>query len=310
MAFAVVYSRALVGVTALQVQVEVHLANGLPQCNLVGLPDKEVRESRERVRAALANCGFKFPARRITVNLAPADLPKQSSRFDLPIALGILAASGQIEGRHLGDHEFAGELALSGELRPVQGVLPMAVAVARSGRAFVLPHRCASEGGLASGAIILPANHLQEVCQHLSGKQLIMPLAPAAPGVAPSYPDMVDVLGQRRAKRGLEIAAAGGHHVLMVGPPGTGKSMLAARFPGICPEMGEVEAMEAAAIHSAYSEGFAPEQWRCRPFRHPHHSITAAALAGGGLLSRPGEVSLAHGGTLHLDEMASFQYCQ
>ncbi len=306
MAFAVVYSRALIGVTAPLVQVEVHLANGLPQFNLVGLPDAEVRESRERVRAALANCGFKFPSRRITVNLAPASLPKQSSRFDLPIALGILAASGQLVDQHLKDYEFAGELALSGELRPVQGALPMAVAVARNGRQFVLPAASAPEGMLAGSAMILPAHHLLEVCDHLSGERQLSGQIPVFTKTAPEYPDMADVRGQQQIKRALEIAAAGAHHVLMVGPPGTGKSMLAARFPGICPPLTDDEALESAALHSSGQEWFPITQWRRRPFRHPHHSVTAVAMAGGGAHSRPGEISLAHCGTLHLDEMAEF----
>ena len=306
MAFALVYSRALVGVAAPLVQVEVHLANGLPQFNLVGLPDAQVRESRERVRAALANCGFKFPSRRITVNLAPADLPKQSSRFDLPIALGILAASGQIADQHLGNYEFAGELALSGELRPVQGALPMAVAVGKNGRQFVLPAASAPEGVLAGQTSILSARHLLEVCQHLTGARQLPVQHPAVAVAGPEYPDMADVRGQQHIKRALEIAAAGGHHLLMVGPPGTGKSMLAARFPGICPPLSDDEALEVATLQASSQDRFSVDQWRRRPFRHPHHSVTAAAMTGGGPHARPGEVSLAHCGTLHLDEMAEF----
>ncbi len=303
MAFALVFSRALVGVAAPLVQVEVHLANGF---NLVGLPDAQVRESRERVRAALSNCGFKFPSRRITVNLAPADLPKQSSRFDLPIALGILAASGQIADQHLENYEFAGELALSGELRPVQGALPMAVAVGKNGRQFVLPASSAAEGVLAGQTVILPARHLLEVCQHLKGARQLPVQHPAVVVAGPEYPDMADVRGQQHIKRALEIAAAGGHHVLMVGPPGTGKSMLAARFPGICPPLSDDEALEVAALQASSQDRFSVDQWRRRPFRHPHHSVTAAAMTGGGPHARPGEVSLAHCGTLHLDEMAEF----
>ncbi len=306
MAFALVYSRALVGVAAPLVQVEVHLANGLPQFNLVGLPDAQVRESRERVRAALANCGFKFPSRRITVNLAPADLPKQSSRFDLPIALGILVASGQIADQHLGNYEFAGELALSGELRPVQGALPMAVAVGKNGRQFVLPASSAAEGVLAGQTSILPARHLLDVCQHLTGTRQLPVQRSAVVVAGPEYPDMADVRGQQHIKRALEIAAAGGHHVLMVGPPGTGKSMLAARFPGICPPLSDDEALEVATLQASSQDRFSVDQWRRRPFRHPHHSVTAAAMTGGGPHARPGEVSLAHCGTLHLDEMAEF----
>ncbi|MDE1981590.1 MAG: ATP-binding protein [Betaproteobacteria bacterium] len=283
MAFAVICSRALVGVAAPLVQVEVHLANGLPQFNLVGLPDTEVRESRERVRAALVNCGFQFPARRVTVNLAPADLPKQSSRFDLPIALGILAASGQLTDRTLHLYEFAGELALSGALRPVRGALPMAVAVGKDGRKFILPADCAEQGALARSAEIFAAGHLMEVCRHLSGERLLSPLRVALqPQDEADYPDMTEVRGQLQAKRALEIAAAGGHHVLMVGPPGTGKSMLAARFPGICPLLDQQEALEVAAIRSASEENFSATQWLRRPFRQPHHAATVAALAGGG----------------------------
>lgn len=307
MAFSAVFSRALVGVAAPPVLVEVHLANGLPQFNLVGLPDTEVRESRERVRAALTNCGFQFPPRRVTVNLAPADLPKQSSRFDLPIALGILAASGQLSESALPFHEAAGELALSGALRPVRGALPMAMAVGQTGRRFILPVDCAQQGALARGTEILAAAHLIDVCRHLSGERRLMPLRPESPfQVALAYPDMGDVRGQLRAKRALEIAAAGGHHVLMVGPPGTGKSMLAQRFPGICPPMDEAEALEVAAVHSASGDCFPVEQWQRRPFRQPHHAATAVALAGGGVRPSPGEVSLAHGGILHLDEMTEF----
>ncbi|MDE2621722.1 MAG: YifB family Mg chelatase-like AAA ATPase [Betaproteobacteria bacterium] len=307
MAFAVVCTRALVGVAAPLVQVEIHLANGLPQFNMVGLPDTEVRESRERVRAALVNCGFQFPPRRVTVNLAPADLPKQSSRFDLPIAIGILAASGQINDRTLHLHEFAGELALSGTLRPVRGALPMAVAAGKDGRKFVLPWDCAQQGALARSTEVYGARHLMEVCLHLSGEQSLSPVrVETETRHDQSYPDMADVRGQLRARRALEIAAAGGHHVLMKGPPGTGKSMLAGRFPGICPPLDEQEAMEVAAIQSASEENFSTTQWGCRPFRQPHHAATVAALAGGGARSAPGEASLAHGGILHLDEMTEF----
>jgi magnesium chelatase family protein len=306
MAFALVYSRALVGVDAPLVQVEVHLANGLPQFNLVGLPDAEVRESRERVRAALANCGFRFPPSRITVNLAPADLPKQSSRFDLPIALGILSASGQLVDHQISQYEFAGELALTGEMRAVHGALPMAMAVGRDGRHFVLPAGNAAEAALARTTTVMPARHLLEVCRHLAGQA---PLPKAQPNAIPdkaAYPDMADVKGQAKAKRVLEIAAAGRHHVLMVGPPGTGKSMLASRFPGICPPISEGDALMSAALHSASNEHFSIESWYRLPFRQPHHSSTATALIGGGVRPRPGEASLAHCGTLFLDEMAEF----
>ena len=306
MAFAQVFSRALNGATAPLVRVEVNLANGLPQFNLVGLPDAQVRESRERVRAAFANCHFDFPASRITVNLAPADLPKQSSRFDLPIALGILSASGQLHDRHLSRYEFVGELALTGELRAVHGGLPMAVAAGASGRTFILPQCSAQEAAHAQGTVVLPAAHLLEVCGHLSGEQVMMPQRFMPSVTQPQYPDMADVRGQAPARRALEIAASGGHHLLMVGPPGTGKSMLAARFCGICPPLTEDEALASAALYCASHEAFSAQQWRRRPFRHPHHSCTTVAMMGGGHMVRPGEVSLAHCGILHLDEMAEF----
>ncbi|TAK40530.1 MAG: ATP-dependent protease [Betaproteobacteria bacterium] len=306
MPLASVASRALAGIAAPEVTVEVHLGPGLPSFNIVGLPDAEVREAKDRVRAALNQARFEFPARRITVNLAPADLPKDSSRFDLPIALGILAASGQLKPGALEGHEFAGELSLTGELRPVRGALAMALGAARAGRSFVLPRPSAAQAALASRARVLPAATLLEVCAHLAGEA---PLAPQTRGpdeVAPAYLELADVQGQAQAKRALEIAAAGAHALLMIGPPGTGKSMLAARLPGILPPMREREALEAAAVHSASSLGFDAARWAQRPFRAPHHSASSAALVGGANPPRPGEVSLAHHGVLFLDEMPEF----
>ena len=306
MSLATVASRALAGIDAPEVAVEVHLGPGLPSFTIVGLPDTEVREAKDRVRAALNHTQFEFPARRITVNLAPADLPKDSGRFDLPIAIGILAASGQIAPEALAAHEFAGELSLTGDLRPVRGALAMALQARASARAFVLPEANASQAALAEGAHVLPARTLLEVVAHLCGEAKLPRFD--APGRAPvhRYPDFSEVKGQPQAKRALEVAAAGGHSVLMIGPPGTGKSMLAARFPGILPPMSEAEALEVAAIHSVSASGFEAAHWGERPYRAPHHSASGSAMVGGGALPRPGEISLAHRGVLFLDELPEF----
>jgi len=304
-AVAVVKSRSLNGMSAPEVVVEAHLANGLPAFTLVGLPETEVKEARDRVRAAIQNARYEFPARRITVNLAPADLPKESGRFDLPIALAILAASGQIPADKFKHAEFAGELALTGELRPVRGALAMALATRAANRQLVLPAQSSAEAALASGVETLGATSLLEVCAWLAGQTaLTIPETDTAPA-APDYPDFVDVKGQTATKRALEVAAAGGHSVLMSGPPGTGKSMLAARFPGILPAMSETEALEAAAVQSL-NGGFRFEHWQRRPFRAPHHTASAVALVGGGGNPRPGEISLAHYGVLFLDELPEF----
>ncbi|MDX9994784.1 MAG: YifB family Mg chelatase-like AAA ATPase [Rhodocyclaceae bacterium] len=306
MALAVLRSRALAGLNAPEVAVEVHLANGLPSFTLVGLPETEVKEARDRVRAALQNSGFDFPSKRITVNLAPADLPKESGRFDLPIALGILLASGQIEAKQLDAHEFAGELSLSGELRAVRGTLAMCLSAAGAGRAFVLPHACADEAALVGRATILPARGLLDVCAHLTGAAPLVPHAPAVPPAPTFIPDLAEVKGQLPAKRALEVAAAGGHSLLMSGPPGSGKSMLAQRLPGILPPMTEQEALESAAVHSL-AGGFDVTRWGRRPYQAPHHSASAPALVGGGGVPRPGEISLAHHGVLFLDELPEFE---
>ena len=306
MTVATVASRALAGVDAPEVTVEVHLGPGLPAFHIVGLPDAEVREARDRVRAALNHAHFEFPARRITVNLAPAELPKDSSRFDLPIALGILAASGQLAPEALAGQEFAGELSLTGELREVRGALAMALSARGAGRAFVLPHGNAPQAALAEGARILPARSLLEVVGHLSGEARLPEYSGSAAVLQAAYPDFNEVKGQQQAKRALEVAAAGGHSLLMIGPPGTGKSMLAARFPGILPTLSEAESLEVAAVHSVSTSGFDAARWGQRPYRAPHHSASAAALVGGGNVPRPGEISLAHHGVLFLDELPEF----
>jgi len=257
MSLAVVHSRALAGIEAPAVTVEVHLSNGLPSLVIVGLPETEVKESRERVRSALLTARFEFPARRITVNLAPADLPKEGGRFDLPIALGILAASGQIPADSLSGHEFIGELALTGELRPVRGALTAALQARARNRALVVPRANADEAALAEASHVLAAGHLLDVSGYLARTAPLASHVPGEPCEALHYPDLREVRGQHQAKRALEIAAAGGHSLLLIGPPGTGKTMLASRLPGILPTMTDTEALEAAAVQSVSHQGFA-----------------------------------------------------
>lgn len=307
MSLATLYSRAQAGINAPLVTVEVHLANGLPNLSIVGLPETAVKESKDRVRGALINSQFEFPTRRITINLAPADLPKDGGRYDLAIALGILAASGQLPTQHLGDYEFVGELALSGELRPVRGVLPVAMEARTTGRTLLVPLDNANEAALVEEAQILGARHLLDVCGHLHGNNRLN---------AHSYknsdlhlhntPNLSDIHGQHHAKRALEISAAGGHSLLMIGPPGTGKSMLASRLPGILPQMSKEEALESAAVNSISHNGFVPETLNRRPFRTPHHTASGVALVGGGSQPRPGEISLSHNGVMFLDELPEF----
>ena len=313
MSLAVVRSRALVGLQAPEVRVEVHVGNGLPAFHIVGLPQAAVRESADRVRAALLNCGFEFPNRRLTVNLAPADLPKDSGRFDLPIAVGILAASGQIPGDGLADLEFVGELSLTGELRPIRGTLAMILALRGGGGGggdssrIVVPSGCRDEAALAPQRVAMAADSLSEVCAHLRGDAALaiiehhVPVEPSTP-----RPDLADVRGHALAKRALTIAAAGRHSLLMMGPPGAGKSMLAVRLPGLLPPLDTDQALQCAAIQSIAGH-FDPARWGQRPFRSPHHTASAVALVGGGSGPRPGEVSLAHHGVLFLDELPEFQ---
>ncbi len=310
MGLAVLRSRAIAGMQAPEVTVEVNLANGLPTFTIVGLADTEVRESRDRVRAALYNAGFDFPPGHITVNLAPADLPKESGRFDLPIALGILAASGQLPAETLDDYEFAGELSLSGELRPIRAALAMCVAMGGAGRrrGFILPRANAAEAALVPCAAVYPADSLLQVVAHFAGRdpEARLRRVESQPGAsAAGYPDFADVRGQAEARRAVEIAAAGAHSLLMVGPPGAGKSMLASRLPGLLPPMSDEEALETAALQSI-AGSFSADRWRQRPFRAPHHTASAVALVGGSGVPRPGEISLAHHGVLFLDELPEF----
>ena len=310
--YASLLSRALNGMQAEAVQVEVHLASGLPQFTLVGLAETEVKEARERVRAAIINAGFEFPAsKRITVNLAPADLPKDSGRFDLPIALGILAASGQMPAGALADFECAGELSLSGELRPIRGALAMAIAAQQAGRSLILPPASAQEAALLPDLPVYAAQHLLQVVAHfahnadIAAQQGMSRMTQQAPAISLGAGDMAEVKGHTAAKRALEIAAAGGHSALLVGPPGSGKSMLAARFASLLPPLSQPQALQAAAVQSLAGR-FDVRHWGQRRTFAPHHTASAVALVGGGSPPRPGEISLAHHGVLFLDELPEF----
>lgn len=308
MSLATVLARAQNGLDAELVRVEVHLAPGLPGLSIVGLPDAAVREAKDRVRAAIVTAGYPFPARRITCNLAPADLPKDGGRFDLAIALGILAAAAEIPAAALDGIEVLGELSLSGDIRPVRGVLPAALKATAAGHALLVPEENVPEATLAAGARVLAGSQLSALCAALHQGPLPPATSMASPVPdAPSSPDLADVRGQAPARRALEIAAAGGHSLLLIGPPGAGKSMLAQRLPGILPPMTEAEALEAAAVASIGDTGFFDaRRWGQRPYRSPHHTASAVALVGGGSPPRPGEITLAHRGVLFLDELPEF----
>jgi magnesium chelatase family protein len=309
MAVATVLSREQRGIDAPQVRVEVDIGRGLPTFNIVGLPEAVVKESKDRVRAALCNCAFQFPSGRITVNLAPADLPKEGGRFDLPIAIGILVSSGQLEDAcsELDECELYGELSLSGELRAMKAVLPAALAASVARHPVIVPHVNAAEAALVKDCEVIAARHLRDVCAHLGGTaRLGLYRAESPASKSTPLPDLSDVRGQPHARRALEIAAAGQHSLLMIGSPGVGKSMLAQRLPGIVPPLNDAEAMEVAALRSIAGRPLTPSEWRIRPFRSPHHTASAAALVGGGVHPRPGEISLAHNGVLFLDELPEF----
>lgn len=308
MSLALIYTRAAIGIDAPEVVVEAHISNGLPAFTLVGLPETTVKEARDRVRSAIINSGFTFPAQRITVNLAPADLPKEGGRYDLPIAMAILTASGQIPADRLNKYEFVGELALTGELRNVQGAIPAAMAALAADRQLILSVKNQQEVGLINSGHSLVAGHLQQISGFFHGSQTLEQAEMPALDTANinAFPCLSDIIGQQQAKRALEVAAAGGHNLLLLGPPGTGKTMLATRLPGLLPPLSEQEALESAAINSLVSAASPWQKWRQRPFRAPHHTASRYALIGGGAIPRPGEISLAHHGVLFLDELPEF----
>ncbi|MCA2027226.1 YifB family Mg chelatase-like AAA ATPase [Enterobacter sp. K16B] len=307
MSLSVVYTRAAIGVKAPLISVEVHLSNGLPGLTLVGLPETTVKEARDRVRSAIINSGYTFPAKKITINLAPADLPKEGGRYDLPIAIALLAASEQLNTSRLGSYEFIGELALTGALRGVPGAISGALEAIRAGREIILANENSAEVRLIAEKGCLIAGHLQEVCAHLEGRHRLSEPEETEDIPPESTDDLSDIIGQEQGKRALEITAAGGHNLLLIGPPGTGKTMLASRLNGLLPPLSNHEALESAAIVSLVSSVSLQKQWRRRPFRSPHHSASLTAMVGGGSIPGPGEISLAHNGILFLDELPEFE---
>lgn len=307
MSLSVVYTRAALGVKAPLISVEVHLSNGLPGLTLVGLPETTVKEARDRVRSAIINSGYTFPARKITINLAPADLPKEGGRYDLPIAIALLAASEQLSAPRLSHYEFVGELALTGALRGVPGAISSAMAALDAGREIIVAKDNAAEMSLIEQKGCLVAEHLQEVCAFLEGRHQLAEPDPVPMSAEPESNDINDIIGQEHGKRALEITAAGSHNLLLIGPPGTGKTMLASRLNGLLPSLSNQEALESAAILSLVSASSLHKQWRQRPFRAPHHSASMVAMVGGGSIPAPGEISLAHNGILFLDELPEFE---
>ncbi len=305
-----VYTRAREGLDSPLVTIEVHLSPGIPAFSIVGLAEVSVKESKDRVRSALINCGYEFPNQKIIINLAPADLKKDGGRFDLPIAIGILAASGQIPDNELKDYEFSGELALTGELRGIIGEIPLALACRDADRTLMLPTINSGQASWVDNARVIGISHLNQLFAHFAKQQSLPFITPKAVRIDPQHTttenDIADVIGQPLAKRALEIAASGSHNLLFVGPPGTGKTMLASRLPGILPPMTNQESLETAAIQSICGQTVDETNWHIRPFRAPHHTASSVALVGGGSFPNPGEISLAHNGVLFLDELPEY----